>query len=170
MVCVLCGPGSVPVQYAKVLLSAGRFTTTDVTSTISSCTFTNVQTVLQLQDTEIWPLFCFFKSPSHPSPPPPPGRKPLEISKALKKEGITNKIQPITFSTSMDFSSISFFIQTHCQQIYTWKRVQDCDQSKKRSSSPRKYCLSRSKNGEIWNQSLSQWLQWLLIYTSCWIN
>lgn len=121
MVCVLCGPGSVSVQYAKVLLSAGRFTTTDVTSTISSCTFTNVQTVLQLQDTEIWPLFCFFKSPSHPSPPPPPGRKPLEISKALKKEGI-NKIQPITFSTSMDFSSISFFLYKHIVNRFTHEK------------------------------------------------
>lgn len=78
-----------------------------------------------------------------PLAPPPrdPGRK--DWNKKESPTRINNHILQF-------YGFFSIFIQTHCQQIYTWKGVQCCDQfkQKKSSSSPKKYCLSWSKNGK----------------------
>lgn len=48
-----------------------------------------------------------------------------------------------------------YFYTNTFQQIYTWRgEVRDCERSKI-SSSPPKYCLLWSRNGNVWNQSLS---------------
>lgn len=75
-------------------------------------------------------------------PPRPPGD-----DGASKHEGITDKIRPITFSSSMDFFFFCLYTNTLSTDLHM-KRVQDCDWSKKKSSSPIKYCLSWSRNGK----------------------
>lgn len=73
-----------------------------------------------------------------------------------KYEGITNNVRLITFSIFVDSFFFFFYFYTNTfQQIYTWRgKVRDCERSKI-SSSPPKYCLLWSRNGNVWNQSLS---------------
>ena len=80
---------------------------------------------------------------TQPHPHPRPGD-----DGALKHEGITDKIRPITFSSSMDFF-FCLYTNTLSTDLHM-KRVQDCDRSKKKkkTSSPIKYCLSWSRNGK----------------------
>lgn len=95
--------------------------------TIFSCTFTNVQTVLQLQDTVTCPSLC---------PPPTsstsPGRNPPLPPRRWRSLEIRRNHQQDTTNHILQFYGLFFsiFIQTHFQQIYTWKRVQDCDKKK----------------------------------------
>lgn len=80
---------------------------------------------------------------------------PTSFMSPWKQEGITDKIRAITFLHFywffFFFLFFYFFIQTRFQQIYTWKKSAGLWTIKKSSSSPRKYCLSRStKNGNVW--------------------
>lgn len=117
-----------------------------------------IETVLQLQDTGICP-------PSSPPPSWAPGNK---------KESPT-RYEQSRFSISIDFFSFfcsSIFLYKHVFNRFTHeKRVQDCGQSKR---APHRLentaCLGAQKMATYENQSLSWWLQWSLIYTSCKIN
>ena len=62
---------------------------------------------------------------TQPHPHPRPGD-----DGALKHEGITDKIRPITFSSSMDFF-FCLYTNTLSTDLHM-KRVQDCDRSKKK--------------------------------------
>lgn len=161
----LSGLGSVPVPYSmsKCFCLQGGFSQQHPQD--FSCTSTNVhlrggkiETVLQLQDTGICP-------PSSPPPSWAPGNK---------KESPT-RYEQSRFSISIDFFSFfcsSIFLYKHVFNRFTHeKRVQDCGQSKR---APHRLentaCLGAQKMATYENQSLSWWLQWSLIYTSCKIN
>lgn len=130
-----------PCRMSKSVCRQKRVTTTDASSTVFSCTFTNVQTVIQLQDTEI----CLQPPPSprepwmlYNPPQPTPGHDGA-LKKKKKKESLTGYNQ--SHCPVLDFSFL--FIQTHCQQIYTWQKCRIV--ATKSSLSPKKYCLFGAK-------------------------
>lgn len=117
-------------------------------------------TASQFQDTGTCPLA--------PTSSMSPGRKP---SPWRWRSLWNTKESPTRYNQSRSpFLWISFlFLYKHVFNRFTHEKVQGCDQS---TETPHHLqntaCLS--KNGNLWNQSLSQWPQWLLIYTSCRIN
>ena len=121
--------------YVKVLLSA-----------TTAVNVHNIFHALSQMDKQFY-SFRSQKSPSRwaldATPPIPPGD-----DGASKHEGITDKIQPITFSSSMDFFFLSLYKHivnrfTHETSAGLWP-----SEKKKKSSSPIKYCLSWSRNGK----------------------
>lgn len=85
---------------------------------------------------------------------------------------ITDKIQPITiqnqfFSSFFFFLYVFYFVYKLSLDRFTPKKVQGYEQWKKSSSSPKilLFFLLIAKHLNVWKQSLSQQLQWLVIYT-----
>lgn len=109
-------------------------------------------------------------------PPHPPLNKPWMQTSPLdmmvpwnKKESPTGYNRDTT-NHILPFCVIIFFLYKHVFNIFTHEKKCRIVAKTKSFLSAKKYCLSWSKNGNVGSQSLSQWLQWSLIYTLCQIN
>lgn len=112
------------LKRVKVLLSAGQLPTSDVTNVFMH-------------------FHKFTKQPQESAPASPPRDFDIQAK------------PPTGYSETYRFF---LFIQTRFnsftqeEEKQKKKRVQDCIQSTKNSSSPEKYCLSRSTNGYKWKK------------------